>query len=99
MFRTVTAPSYCCAERDDCSHSSNASLLTVDTRGRRWRLLSGEPAHGSWRSGSDPTLLALRFCLNDGLLKGRSLGSVATAAWRATSSVTPQPLPHSSASP
>src|SRR4051794_26110961 len=45
MFRTVTAPSYCCAERDDCSHSSNASLLTVDTRGKKMALVV-------WRTGA-----------------------------------------------
>ena len=31
------APSTCCAGRDDYSRSSNAFLLTADTRDARWR--------------------------------------------------------------
>ena len=37
IFRTAMAPCTCCAGRDDYSRSSNAFLLTEDTRDARWR--------------------------------------------------------------
>ena len=37
--------STCCVERDDCSRSSNASLLMADTRGRKMALTV-------WRTGA-----------------------------------------------
>ena len=33
----MTVPSTCCAERDECSRSSNVFLLTADTRGKKWQ--------------------------------------------------------------
>ena len=50
MFRAVMEHFNCCAGRDDCSHSSSASLLTVAMPVERWRSWSGAPERGSWRS-------------------------------------------------
>ena len=57
--------------------------------GEKMALTSGAPEYGNWKSSSDPTLLASRSCPSDGLSKGPSPGSVATAVWLATSNVTP----------
>src|SRR6185503_18609671 len=46
MFRTVMEHFNCCAGRDDCSHSSSASLLTVAMPVERWRSWSGAPERG-----------------------------------------------------
>src|SRR4029078_2861021 len=46
MCKTVTVPSNCCARRDECFLSSNASLLMADTQTKRWRSSPGAPEPG-----------------------------------------------------
>jgi hypothetical protein len=99
ICRIATVRETCCARRGDPFRSSNASLPTPDTRGQRWPRWSPRPACGACRSSSAAMPIASSSCPSDGSSSVLLPGSAATAAWPATSSVTPEPSRPSSASP
>ena len=81
------------------SPSSNASSPMPATKEPRRPQPSPRPVAGSWRSSNAMSRIASSFCPSDGSSSARSHGSATTAAFRATSSATPDPPPPSFASP